>query len=81
MSQLVGELVRSGQPHNLKSIPTLMSESTIIAESLLEVVQAQESGATRPIQIRDWSSALFRYVIQHTTVRKAIRWVSAMSES
>ena len=80
MSHLVEGLVRSGQPHNLMSIPTLMSESTTTAESLLEVVQVQESGVTPPIQISDWSSALFRYVMQHTTVRKAFHWVPAIQE-
>ena len=82
MSQLVGYLVKSGQPHNLMSIPTLMLESTIIAESQLVVVQVQESGATPPIQIRDWSSVLSQFVKQHTTVRQKsnIPWVLHIQE-
>ena len=80
MSRLTGELVKSGQPHNLMSISTLMSESTIIAESLLTVV-LQESGATPPTQKSAGSTVLFHTVMQHTAVRKEIRWVSHMPES
>ena len=81
MSQLVGELVKSGQLKQLMGIPTLMSESTTFAESQLVVLQVQESGVTPPTQISDWNSALSQYVILHTNVREAIRWVPIMLES
>ena len=77
MSQLVGELVKSGQPHNLMSIPTLMLESTITAGILMAILVV--SGATPLIQISDGSNVLSHIVIQHT-VRKAIHWVPAIRE-
>ena len=40
-----------------------------------------ESGATTPTQIRCGSSAMSKGVLTHTTVRKAILWVSVMQES
>ena len=79
MSQLVGELVKSGQRHNLMSTDLLMWESTAIAGIQLDFWM-QESGATPLIQISDGSTALFHIVMQYTTVRKAIHWVPAIRE-
>ena len=44
-------------------------------------VLLKESGATPLIQIRNGSTALSRDVMQHTTVKEVIRWVSVMLES
>ena len=78
MSQLVGELVKSGQPHNPMSTHLLMLESTTTAEILMGVIK--ECGVTPLIQIEDGSTALSRDVMQHSTVRKAIHWVKAILE-
>ena len=80
MSQIVEELVRFGKPHNLTSIRSLMSESTIIADNLLALL-VQESGATPLTQISAGNTALFQFVIQHTNVKWVILWVSVMLES
>ena len=80
MSQIVEELVRFGKPHNLTSIRSLMSESTIIADNLLALL-VQESGATPLTPICDGNTALFQLVIQHTNVKRATHWVSVMPES
>ena len=80
MSQLVEELVKSGQHNNLMSILLEQNwESTTTAGIHLGMLV--EAGATPLTQIRNGSIALFHIVIQHTTVRKVIRWASVMSES
>ena len=87
MSQLVEGLVRSGQRHNLMCPNILMlerweilrRESTTTAG--IRVVILEESGVTPQTQISDLSFAPSQYVMQHTTVRKVIRWVSVMQES
>ena len=62
MSQLVGELVKSGQPHNLMSIPTLMLESTITAGILMAILKV--STVTPLTQRSVGTTALFQYVFQ-----------------
>ena len=59
MSQLVGELVKSGQRHHL-STALLMWESTTTAGILMAILV--ESGATPLIQMSDGSIALSRDV-------------------
>ena len=78
MSQLVEELVKSGQPRNLMIAGILRRESTTIAETLMGILK--ESGATPLTQLENGSTALFQFVVQHTTVRKAIHWVKAIWE-
>ena len=60
MSQLAGELVKSGQRHNLMSIPTLMLESTITAGILMVILKV--STVTPLTQISAGSIALFQDV-------------------
>ena len=79
MSQGVGELVSSGMLHTLMSTHSLMWESTTTAGILRASLVV--SGASPLTHIRDGSTALFHHVMQHTTVKKAIRWVSVTSES
>ena len=62
MSQLVEELVRSGQPRNLMSTHILMWESTTIAGILMGILE--ESGASPLIQRSNGSTALFQAVLQ-----------------
>ena len=71
MSQQAEGLVKTGQCHSLMRIAILMWESTTTAGILLGILV--ESGATPLIQISGGSSALFQFVMQHTTVRKVIR--------
>ena len=78
MSQLAGELVKSGQPHNLMSIPTLILEITITAGIPMAILKV--STVTPLTQISAGSTALFHDVMPHTTVRKAIPWVPAIQE-
>ena len=80
MSRLVEELVKSGQPHNLMIAGILSWESTTTA-GIQMVLILKESGVTPLTQISDGNSALFHIVMQHTTVKMAILWVSVMSES
>ena len=80
MSQLVEELVKSGQRHNLMSTNMLMWESTTTAGIQVQIFMGA-SGATPLIQRSGWKSALSRFVMQHMTVRKAIPWVSHIWES
>ena len=80
MSQLVEGLVRYGQHNNLMSTGMLMWESTTTA-GIQMVLILKESGVTPLTQISDGNSALFHIVMQHTTVKMAILWVSVMSES
>ena len=73
MSQLAEELVSFGLPQNLISTALLMWESTTTAE--IQVGTMVESGASPLTPISYGSSALFRYVTLHTTVRKVIHLV------
>ena len=79
MSQLVEELVRSEQHNNLMGILLEQNtESTIIAGIRIEILK--ESGAIPLTQLKNGSIALFQFVVQHTTARKAIHWVSTIWE-
>ena len=69
MSQLVEELVKSGQNKNLMSTTIPRWESTTTAGTLLGILK--ESGATPLIQISDGSTALSQSV-QHMIVKKDI---------
>ena len=80
MSQLVGYLANSGQPHNLMCPNILMWESITTAGIQIQIIM-EASGATPLIQIGDSSTALSQYVMQHTTVKEVIRWVSLIQES
>ena len=62
MSQLVGELVKSGQHKNPMGTTMLMWESTTTAGILMAILV--ESGATPPIQMRNGIIALSQYVDQ-----------------
>ena len=62
MSQLVGGLAKSGQPHNLMSIPTLILESTITAGILMVILKV--STVTPLTQRSVGSTALFQDVHQ-----------------
>ena len=78
MSQQAEELVKPGQHKNLMSTMLHGWETTTIAGTQLGFLE--ESGATPLIQISGGSTALSRFVIQHTTVRKVIHWVSVIQE-
>ena len=86
MSQLVGELVRSGPHNNLMSTHLLMWESTTTAGTRVGLCLT-EFGALPLTQISNGSYALSQDVMQHTNV-KSIRlllessmcWVLAMLE-
>ena len=80
MSRLVEELVKSGQRHNLMSTHLPVWESTITAGIQMDGI-LEESGASPLTQIRNGSFALFHIVMQHTTVKRAFRWVSLIQES
>ena len=83
MSQLVGELVKSGQHNNLMSTHILAWVSTTIAGTQMGLCLMVEFGALPLTEISNGKSALFHTVfqlIQHTTVRKAIHWVKAIRE-
>ena len=56
MSQLVDESVRSGQPHNLMNMTSLMWESTTVAG--IQMGMLQEFGAIPLIQGSDGSIVL-----------------------
>ena len=78
MSQLGEGLVKPGQYNTHIRTIFLMWGSTTIAGIPMGLV---ESGATPLIQIIDGTTALFQNVTHtHTTVRKAIRLVSAIQE-
>ena len=80
MSQLVEGLVKSGQHNNLMSILLEQNwEITTIAGIQMGLC-LWESTVSPLTQISDGNAALFHIVIQHTTVRKDIRWVSAIRE-
>ena len=80
MSRIVEGLVKSGQHKNLMSIPLEQNWGSTTTAGIQVVLLLQESGVTPLTQISDGSTALFHHVIQHTTVRKGIHWVSVMSE-
>ena len=81
MSQLVEGLVKSGQHNNLMSIQLGQNwENTTIAGTLMGFC-LRESSVLPLTQICRGSSVLSQDVMQHTTVRKVIRWVSVMPES
>ena len=80
MSRLVEELVKSGQRHNLMSTHLPVWDSTITAGIQMDGI-LEESGASPLTQISYGSTALFHIVMQHSTVRKVIRWVSLIQES
>ena len=79
MSQQVEGLAKSGQSHNLMSTPILMWEITTIAGILMGLTMV--FGVTQLTQIRNGSIVMSNCVMQHTNVKKAIRWVSLMSEA
>ena len=76
MSQLVEEIVKSGQRHHLSSA-LLMWESTTTAGTQMGCCLL-ESGVGPLTQINYGNSVLSQYVTQHTAVRKVIQWVPAM---
>ena len=78
MSQLVEELVKSGQNKNLMSTTIPRWESTTTAGTLLGI--QKESGATPLIQIRNGSTALSHSVLQHMIVKKVIHLVAHIEE-
>ena len=82
MSQLVEGLVRYGQHNNLMSILLEQNWGSTTTAGIHHkaVFFLRESGVTPLTQISDGNSALFHIVIQHTTVRKAIHWVSVIGE-
>ena len=87
MSQLVEELVKSGQHNILMSNGLLRWESTTTVGIQMAILECGmesgllESGATPLIQISDGNPALFHIVMQHTTVRKVSRSVSVILAS
>ena len=81
MSRIVEGLVKSGQHKNLMSIPLEQNWGSTTTAGIQVVFFLRESGASPLTQMSYGSIALFHIVIQHTTVRKAIHWVSLMSES
>ena len=77
MSQTVEEFVKPGQLKNLISMVKLRWESTTIAGTLQRLVLGvKESGATPLAQIRDGSTALSQFVLQHMNVKKVTHLVS-----
>ena len=80
MSRIVEGLVKSGQHNNLMSILLEQNWESTTNAGIQMGLYLMESGASPLTQMSYGSIALFHIVIQHTTVRKAIHWVSPIWE-
>ena len=81
MSRIVEGLVKSGQHKNLMSIPLEQNWGSTTTAGIQVVFFLRESGASPLTQMSYGITALFQYVMQHTTVKEVIRWVSLIQES
>ena len=80
MSQQAEELVRLGQLRNLMSM-TILVWGSITTAGIQIMIIMEECGASLLTQIRNGSIAMSKVVMQHTTVRKVIHWVSVILEA